>query len=646
MIFSVISWIVLCGQGHWIHEVTRKKVVEKPGQLSNTKLARHVDKNVKRRWLRTAAAFVVVELACLAVTYAVAIGSGGVVTGRTASQQSQLVATAIFPATAAKNVCPDTPLRITFASAPIVGAGEIQVFDASDDSLIESIDVSIRIRSKSIGGLPNFNYYPVIINEHIASIYLPRALTYDRTYYIKIGAGAFKDAAGTAFAGFNVSRAWRFSTKAKPPAAGGKRITVAADGKGDFATVQGALDFVPEGNKSPITIFIRNGTYNEIVFFTGKDNLTILGEDRKKTIIAYPNNDRFNNNAGGNPFAAGAPLPGTLPARSGAVYRRGLFLAHRVSNLTIANLTLHNTTPQGGSQAEALILNGTPRARSIVTNVDLYSFQDTLQINGQAYVHNCYIEGDVDFMWGTGPTFFESCELKSLRDNGYFTQVRNPISNHGYVFKNCTFEGAPGITGNFLSRIAPARFPASEVVLIDCLLTDAVGAVGWRLDQVTQPAVEAPNVHYWEYNSHNSDGRLVDMSRRLGITRQLKLPDDEKTIANYSDPKFVLGDEWIPLLPPIIATQPGSVSAGVGEKAILSVSVAAVPAPGYQWQRNGRNVLGATHTDYTIESASGRDAGSYRVVISNTAGKVISAPAKVTIKRRHGGQGSSVIPCF
>ena len=84
---------------------------------------------------------------------------------------------------------------------------------------------------------------------------------------------------------------------------------------------------------------------------------------------------------------------------------------------------------------------------------------------------------------------------------------------------------------NFLSRIAPARFPASEVVLIDCVLTDVVGAVGWRLDQVTQPAGEAPNVHYWEYNSHDSGGRPVDMGRRLVIARQLKLPDDEKAIA-------------------------------------------------------------------------------------------------------------------
>ena len=197
--------------------------------------------------------------------------------------------------------------------------------------------------------------------------------------------------------------------------------------------------------------------------------------------------------------------------RSGAIYRRGMFLAQRVNDLVIANLTLHNTTPQGGTQAEAIILNGGPDAHAILANLDLYSFQDTLQINGQAYITNCYIEGDVDFMWGKGPCFFENCEAKSLRSNAYYTQIRNPATNHGYVYKDCKFDGAPGVTGNFLSRIAPARFPASEVVLINCTLSDAVGAVGWRLDMAT----EAPSVHFWEYNSHDAAGKPVDMSKRL-----------------------------------------------------------------------------------------------------------------------------------
>ena len=544
------------------------------------------------------------------------------------SQPAGLAAVNVFPAAVAKNVCPDTPLRITFAGVPVVGAGAIQIFDAADNSLIESIDVSVPVRTRSIGGLPNYNYYPVIISNNVAAIYPSHALAYGRTYYIKIDAGAFKDAGGQAFAGFLDSKAWRFSTKARPPLAGAKTITVAADGSRDFATVQGAIDFVPEGNNAPITIFIRNGTYQEIIFFTNKNHLTFLGEDRKQTIIAYANNDRFNHNSGGNPFAPGAAAPGTVPARSGSVYRRGLFLAHRVSDLTITNLTLHNTTAAGGSQAEAIILNGTQTAHAIITNVDLYSFQDTLQINGQAYVSNCYLEGDVDFMWGTGPVFFENCHARSVRSNAYYTQIRNPATNHGFVYDNCVFDGALGVTGNFLSRIAPGRFPYSEVVLLNCVLSDAVGAIAWRLDQSSA----APNVHFWEYRSRSPEGVPLDLSRRLAIAKELKLPDDRDTIANYSDPKFVLGSQWTPALKPIITNQPAPVLVGAGKQATLSVSVAAVPAPTYQWQKDGRNIAGATGAEYTIQSAGRRDRGVYKVSVSNAVGKVSSEPVKIRVR--------------
>ena len=330
---------------------------------------------------------------------------------------------------------------------------------------------------------------------------------------------------------------------------------------------------MPEGNTAAITIFIGKGTYHEIVCFSRKNAITLLGEDRKKTVIAYANNERFNGNSGGNPFGPGAGVPAAAnPRRGGAVYRRGLLLAHRVDDLVIANLTLRNTTAQGGSQAEAIILNGTSSARAILTGVDLYSFQDTLQINGQAYLSDCAIEGDVDFMWGTGPCFFENCTARSVRSNGYYTQIRNPAAHHGYVYKNCTFGGAPGVTGNVLSRIAPARFPASEVVLIDCILTSAVGAAGWRLDQATL----APTIRFWESNSRDPDGKPVDTSRRLAVSRQLTLPDDRETIAAYSDPRYVLGGIWSPALAPIITRQPEA------------VSVQARPAGGPGRDRGGR----------------------------------------------------------
>ncbi|MEZ4892957.1 MAG: pectinesterase family protein [Saprospiraceae bacterium] len=70
---------------------------------------------------------------------------------------------------------------------------------------------------------------------------------------------------------------------------------MSADGTGDFNTVQGALDFIPDKNMDRKTIFVKNGWYEEIVYFRNKENITLLGEDREETIICYANNGVFNN---------------------------------------------------------------------------------------------------------------------------------------------------------------------------------------------------------------------------------------------------------------------------------------------------------------------------------------------------------------
>lgn len=430
-------------------------------------------------------------------------------------------AATLFPANDAKDVCPDTPLRIVFDSAPSPGAGgTIKVFDADSKALVESIDAAAKTATQSIGGLGNYKYYPILLKDKQASIYLhDGALAYGKTYDVTVDPGVF----GTA------AQDWRFTTRSAVPAPAGGRLTVAADGSGDFCTVQGAVDSIPAGNSAPVTIFIRKGVYTEMVNLSAKNRLTFLGEDRKKTIIEYATNNNFNN----------------APGR----YRRGVFQASGCSDLTLSNLTIHNTTPQGGSQAEAIILNGSGNARAILSDVDLYSYQDTLQINGQAFVKDCYIEGDVDFMWGTGPCYFENCECKALRKKAYYTQIRNLASNHGYVYHHCTFDGAPGVMGNFLARIDPGRFPASEVVLIDCTLTESVGAVAWKLDVHDTPA----DVHYWEFNSHDAQGKPVEVSRRLAMSRHLKQPDDAALIAQYADAAFVLGHAWNPVAPALPA---------------------------------------------------------------------------------------------
>lgn len=446
-----------------------------------------------------------------------------------AAQPANSTAVVPFPANGTNGVCPDTLLSLTFPAPPTLGSsGQVRIYDSADTHLVDTIDIGVPDLSQNytIGGAEGFHLHPVLITGNVATFYPHHhVLDYHKTYSVQIDAGALQTAAGP-FAGFN-GTAWTFSTKTAPPAADASRLIVAADGSGDFATVQGALDFVPAHNTRPVTIFIQPGNYTEIVFFADKSNLTLLGADRDRTVISYANNDHFNN------------TPSTNEKPGPHFYHRSSFMGNHVTGIQIVNLTLKNTTPKGGSQAEALILSG---GQNIVTQVNLSSLQDTLQINDSAYISDSSIEGDVDFMWGRGPVFFKNCHFLCL-NRGYFTQIRNTSANHGFVYVDCTFDGTSNSAGTYLSRIDPGRFPNSEVVLINCALGAYLNPAAWKL---SANVTAATTVHFWEYNSTNlSDGKPTDVSQRAACSKQLTLPQDAATIAQYQDPSFVLGG-WSP----------------------------------------------------------------------------------------------------
>lgn len=65
-------------------------------------------------------------------------------------------------------------------------------------------------------------------------------------------------------------------------------FVVAKDGTGNFTTIQDAIDAVPDFRKKETKIYIKNGTYREKIILPGsKRFVTLVGEDRFKTIISY-----------------------------------------------------------------------------------------------------------------------------------------------------------------------------------------------------------------------------------------------------------------------------------------------------------------------------------------------------------------------
>ncbi|HEX9934580.1 MAG TPA: pectinesterase family protein, partial [bacterium] len=376
----------------------------------------------------------------------------------------------LFPADKTGNVNPDTHLELTFPIAPVLGTkGQIRIYDMSDDRLVDLLDLSIpagpitgstapkppyipvpyeyvpgnftnantkpgtpsggamptpdNFQLTIIGGFTDgFHFYPVIIHNNTATIYPHNnLLEYDKTYYVQIDPEVLI-LSDSSFIGITGKTGWVFTTKKLPPPADSERLVVSADGTGDFNTVQGAIDFIPDYNPKRIVVFIKNGVYEEIVYFRNKTNITILGEDREKVIVKYANKETFNphpSNLSTN------EVEGTFPSR------RAVFAVDHSSGIHLMNLTIRNTS--GPAQAEGLLLNG---SGNIVCQVTIVGSGDALQSNGSAYYDDCNIEGLGDTILGRGPAFFNDCGLVS---RGAYMWIRNTAANHGNVFVNCRF---------------------------------------------------------------------------------------------------------------------------------------------------------------------------------------------------------------
>jgi pectinesterase len=481
-----------------------------------------------------------------------------------------------FPANKAKVVNPDTHLVLTFFSAPTLGkSGQIRVYDAADHSLVDTLDLSIpagpdpthrvapvaaqaidptpatpttttpavkttpadlhNYQLTTIGGLADFHFYPVIIHGNVATIYLHNnVLRYHHKYIVQIDQGVVTPAEGV-FAGFSGNTAWTFTTRAAPPAANATRVVVAADGSGDFNTIQGAVDFVPADHPHRVTISIKNGTYEEIVFFRDKANITFRGEDRDKVQVGYGNNSAFN-----------PPMPGPS--------RRCAFSAYNSTGIELTNFSISNYYY---GQAEGLLISG---SKNIVSQMNIKGSGDALNLRGSVYLTDSRIIGDGDTILGVGPAFFNHCEIQSI---GPFMWIRNTEANHGNVFVNCTLiareRPAPTQTAAFMSQGgSPARpaiaavfarlpnnhglnYPYAEAVLINCHLK-GIPPIGWGPIED-----DTSHLHLWEFNSTDIDGQPVDTTQRHAASKQLVMPRDAQIVAEYNNPAFVL-DGWTPAL--------------------------------------------------------------------------------------------------
>lgn len=313
---------------------------------------------------------------------------------------------------------------------------------------------------------------------------------------------------------------------------------VAADGSGDFVTVQAAVDAVPAGNTERLVIAVKPGVYRgQVIVPAGKQNISLhgLGHSSAAVVIA-------DERANGTPKPDGSGTWGTSGSASVTVDGAGF----RARDLTFANLFDEAGHPEITSRQAVAVLTRADRLE--FERVRFVGNQDTLYVNSSAagvvarsYFRGCYVEGDVDFIFGRGTAVFDGCRIHSLNrgssPNGYVTAPSTDVANeHGLLFSRCMLTSDAPAGTVFLGRPwHPSNDPNAigQTVIRESWIGSHIGATAWS-DFGTWPWREA---RFGEFRNRGP-GALVSADRP-----QLSLAEARaRTVAAF----LRGGDGWRP----------------------------------------------------------------------------------------------------
>ncbi len=327
---------------------------------------------------------------------------------------------------------------------------------------------------------------------------------------------------------------------------GHQRIVVAGNGSGEYSTIQEAVNAVPKNQSERVIIYIKNGVYREKLLIEER-KITLIGENVAHTIIeyndyamkTYPNGElyhTFNSYTifiGADDFIAegitfvNAAGSGEQVGQALAAYVDGDRVTFRACRFLGCQDTLFNgplpeipmDRPTFGGPRE-----GKPRAHR------------------RQYFESCYIEGDVDFIFGSATAIFKQCEIFSkVRESqpdkvGFITAASTPADiEFGFVFIDCKLTSNAPPQSVYLGR--PWRIHA-KVAFLSCWLGEHIKAEGWH--NWDKPDSESTTV----FAEYKNIGPGSDIGNRESWSHQLT---DQEAVPYMSRHILSGEDNWMPL---------------------------------------------------------------------------------------------------
>lgn len=267
-------------------------------------------------------------------------------------------------------------------------------------------------------------------------------------------------------------------------------FTVAKDGTGDYMFIQDAIDAMRVYPLAAITLYIKNGVYNEKIEVPANNvDVTFIGESVDSTIIVY--NDYSGKGKHTTFTSYTAKISGNR---------------FRAENITFAN----SAGPVG--QALALYVDAD---KAVFKNCKFLGNQDTIFASGEdarQLFDSCYIEGTTDFIFGPATAVFKNCIIKG-KTNSFITAANTPKGKqYGFVFIDCKVIADSAVTKLYLGR--PWR-AYSNTVFINCSLPKAIAPEGWNNWGNAENEKTAFYAEYKNYGEGAATTQRVKWSKQL-----------------------------------------------------------------------------------------------------------------------------------
>ncbi len=224
-----------------------------------------------------------------------------------------------------------------------------------------------------------------------------------------------------------------------------KQIVVDKEGKGDFRSIQEAINSLPADAVTQRIILIKKGTYNEKIFID-KNFITLRGENPEKTVITIAEAREEWRCA--NPDDYGTA---TINLKGNDITLENLSFVNSYGrdnkkDKTITCATDSNKTKVIRPGVHQMALRSFETTRLIVMNCIFRAYGgDTVSPwntdYGMFYFKDCIMEGGVDFYCPRGWALAENCTFICRNNNAGIWHDGSKYESSKTVLLNCKFEG-------------------------------------------------------------------------------------------------------------------------------------------------------------------------------------------------------------